>query len=94
MPDPQKLGENVVAVFRTPDETAAAVARSILEEAGIACMVRGGFMSDVTGLSRLGSMFTSGAEPVEVCVLESDAVEASALLAQTPPVGEEFSLYK
>jgi len=39
-------------------------------------------MSDVTGISRLGTMFTSGAEPVEVYVLESDAVEASSLLGE------------
>ncbi len=84
MLDSQKLGENTVVVFRTLDETAAAVAKSILEEAGISCMVKGGFMSDVTGISRLGTMFTSGAEPVEVYVLESDAVEASSRRGYSP----------
>jgi hypothetical protein len=90
--DPQKLTENTVVVFRTLDETAAAVAKSILDEAGIACMVKGDFMSDVTGISRLGTMFTSGAEPVEVYVLESDAVEASSLLgelAETSSPGDD-----
>jgi len=78
--DPQKLREEMIVVYRTWDETAAAVAKSILEEAGISCMVKGGLMNDVTGISRLGSMFTPGNEPVEVYVLQSDAEEAMPLL--------------
>ena len=80
MLDPQKLREEMIVVYRTWDETAAAVAKSILEEAGISCMVKGGLMNDVTGISRLGSMFTPGNEPVEVYVLQSDAEEAMPLL--------------
>ena len=82
MLDPQRLREDLVPVFRTSDETAAAVARSILEEADISCMVKGGFMSDVTGISRLGTVFTSGMQPVAVYVLESDVEEASSLLEE------------
>ena len=82
MLDPQKLRENLVPVFRTLDETAAAVARSILEEAGISCTVKGGFMSDVTGISRLGTVFRPGIQPVAVYVLESDAEAASSLLEE------------
>lgn len=82
MQDSQKLRGNLVPVFRTSDETAAAVARSILEEAGISCTVKGGFMSDVTGISRLGTVFTPGIQPVAVYVLESDAEEASSLLKE------------
>jgi len=82
MLDLQKLNEDLVPVFRTSDETAAAVARSILEEAGISCTVKGGFMSDVTGISRLGTVFTPGIQPVAVYVLESDAEEASLLLEE------------
>jgi len=80
MLDPQNLRKDLVPVFRTSDETAAAVAKSILEEAGISCTVKGGFMSDVTGISRLGTVFTPGIQPVAVYVLESDAEEASLLL--------------
>lgn len=50
MLDPQRLGEGLIPVFRTSDETAAAVARSICKEAGISCTVKGEFMSDVTGM--------------------------------------------
>ncbi len=82
MLDPQKLREDLVPVLRTVDETAAAVAKSILDEAGILCAVKGGFMSDVTGISRLGTMFTPGAHPVVVYVLQSDADEASSLLRE------------
>jgi len=82
MLDPQKLNEDLVPVFRTSDETAAAVARSLLEEAGISCTVKGGFMSDVTGISRLGTVFAPGIQPVAVYVLESDAEEASLLLEE------------
>jgi len=82
MLDLQKLNEDLVPVFRTSDETAAAVARSILEEAGISCTVKGGFMSDVTGISRLGTVFTPGIQPVAVYVLESDSEEASLLLEE------------
>ncbi len=82
MQDSQKLRGNLVPVFRTSDETAAAVARSILEEAGISCTVKGGFMSDVTGISRLGTVFTPGIQPVAVYVLASAAEEASSLLKE------------
>ncbi len=82
MIDPQKLREDLIPVFHTSDETAAAVARSILEDAGISCTVKGGFMSDVTGISRLGTVFTPGVQPIGVYVLESDAEEASLLLAE------------
>ena len=82
MLDPQKLREDLIPVFHTSDETAAAVARSVLEEAGISCTVKGGFMSDVTGISRLGTVFTPGIQPVAVYVLESDAEEASSLLEE------------
>ena len=82
MLDPQKSKEDLVSVFRTSDETAAAVAKSILEEADISCTVKGGFMSDVTGISRLGTVFTPGIQPVAVYVLESDAEEASSLLEE------------
>lgn len=82
MLDPQKVDQRLVAIFRTLDETAAAVAKSILEEAGMRCTVKGGHMSDATGISRLGTVFSSGVRPVEVIVLESDAEEAISLLAE------------
>ena len=82
MLDPQKLKQDFEVVFRTLDETAAAVAKSILEEADILCAVQGGFMNDATGISRLGTVFTPGNQPVEVHVLESDAEEASSLLQE------------
>jgi len=82
MLDPEKLGEDLVLVFRTLDETAAAVSKSILEEADISCMVKGGFTNDATGISRLGTMFTPGMQPVEVYVLDSDAEEALSLLQE------------
>jgi hypothetical protein len=81
MLDPRKLDEDFVSVFRTLDETAAAVAKSVLEEAGLSCAIKGGFMSDVTGISRLGTIFTPGLQPVEVFVLESDVEEALSLLS-------------
>ena len=40
MLDPQKLKEDLVLVYRSVDETAAAVAQSLLEEAGIPCSTR------------------------------------------------------
>ncbi|MCK4410601.1 MAG: DUF2007 domain-containing protein [Candidatus Eisenbacteria sp.] len=82
MLDPRKPEEDLVPVFRTSDETAAAVAKSILEDADISCAVKGGFMSDITGISRLGTVFTPGIQPVAVYVLESDAEEASLLLEE------------
>jgi len=80
--DPQKLREDMVLIYKTWDETAAAVARSILEDADIACMVKGGLTNDMTGISRLGTMFSSGAAPVEVFVLQSDVEEALPLLEE------------
>lgn len=83
--DPQKLKEELVLVYRSADETAAAVAQSLLEEAGIPCSTKGGLMNDATGISRLGTMFTPGLKPVEVYVLESDAEEAQLLLSELRP---------
>jgi hypothetical protein len=80
--DPEKTKEELVVVFSTLDETAAAVARSILEDADIPCAVKGGLMTDITGISRLGTMFTRGNQPVQVYVLESDAQEALSLLEE------------
>ena len=82
MLDPEKLRQNLVMVFSTADETAVAVAQSILEEAEIPSTVKGGLMNDATGISRLGTVFTPGIGPVEVYVLESDAEEASSLLRE------------
>jgi hypothetical protein len=82
MLDPQKLKQNLVLVYRSVDETAAAVAQSVLEEAGIPCSTKGGLTNDATGISRLGTMFTPGLKPVEVYVLESDVEEASSLLGE------------
>ena len=82
MLDPEKTKEELVVIFSTLDETAAAVARSILEDADIACAVMGGLMNDITGISRLGTMFTRGSQPVQVYVLESDAQEAWSLLEE------------
>ena len=73
---------DLVTVFSTMDETAAAVAESILVDAGIQCMVKGGQMRDVTGLSRLAALFRSGVPPVEVQVLDTNAEEAASLLSQ------------
>ena len=83
MLDPQKLEEDLVLVYRSVDETAAAVAKSLLEEAGIPCSTKGGFMNDATGISRLGTMFTPGLKPVEVYVLESDVEEAQLVLSES-----------
>ena len=80
--DRGKTREELVLVFSTLDETAAAVARSVLEDADIPCTVKGGFMTDFTGISRLGTMFTPGNQPVQVYVLESDAQVALSLLKE------------
>ena len=80
--DPEKTKEELVVVFSTLDETAAAVVRPILEDADIPCAVKGGLMADFTGISRLGTMFTRGNQPVQVFVLESDAQEALSLLEE------------
>jgi hypothetical protein len=80
--DPKKTKEELVVGFSTLDETGAAVARSILEDADIPCAVHGGLMNDITGISRLGTMFTPGNHPVQLYVLESDAQEALSLLEE------------
>ena len=94
MTDREQPTEDLVAVFSSTDETAAAVARSILEEAGIDCAVKGGLMNDATGISRLGTMFAPGIRPVEVFVLASQAEEAALLLKEPgfPPGSGEVLL--
>jgi hypothetical protein len=77
-----RTDEELVVVFRTPEEPVAAVAKSILDAAGVACTVKGGFINDLTGISRLGTMFRPGIRPVEILVLESDASEAKVVLSE------------
>jgi Putative prokaryotic signal transducing protein len=73
----------LVTVFETEDVGVAAVATSLLEDAGIDHAVRGDTLRNVLGWG--GSSFFHAAGPVRFEVREEDAERATALLAQLKP---------
>jgi hypothetical protein len=76
MPDPDI---RLVTIFRTSDADVVAVAKSILDDAGIDYVVAGEILLNVMGWSALGG-FNSALGEAEFQVREADALDASRLL--------------
>ncbi|MGE5245144.1 MAG: putative signal transducing protein [Betaproteobacteria bacterium] len=69
-----------VTVLETGDQALLAVAKSLLEDAGIAYFAKGEGMQDLFGLGRFGTGFSPVVGPVELQVAADDAAEARARL--------------
>ncbi len=69
-----------VTVLETGDPALLAVAKSLLEDAGIPFFAKGEATQDLFGVGRLGTGFSPIVGPVELQVSADDAPEAQARL--------------
>lgn len=73
--------EKLVTVFKTSDQGIAAVAKSILDEAGIQYYVKGEGAQSLFGVGVIGvGGFSTEANPVEIQVIQEDEEKAKDLL--------------
>jgi hypothetical protein len=63
---------DLVTVFKSGDELTVSLAASILEEEGIACVVRNQGIQDLFGMGRIGAGFNVAIGPVEVTSADVD----------------------
>jgi hypothetical protein len=71
----------MVTVLETGDQSLVAVARSILEGAGIPCIARNERLQNLFGWGTIGTGFNAAMGPIRVQVLSEDAETAKELLA-------------
>lgn len=71
---------NFVTVLSTGKQADIAVAKSILEAAGIRYFIKGEGVQDLFGYGRLGSGFNPITGPIKIQVSRSDEKEARELL--------------
>ena len=71
----------LVTVLETGDQSLVAVARSILDGAGIPCIARNETLQNLFGWGTIGTGFNAAMGPIRVQVLREDAEAAKALLA-------------
>lgn len=74
--------EGPVTVLETGDQALLAVAKSLLEEAGIHYFAKGEGVQDLFAWGRMGTGFNPFVGPVQLQVAAEDAEEASALLRE------------
>jgi putative acetyltransferase len=86
----------IVTVYRTGDAALIALARSLLESAGIQYEAKGEGIQDFFAMGRVANSFNIVVGPVEIQVEERDAEEAAALLkdleANAQPLPEDESI--
>jgi len=80
----------MVTVLETGDQSLIAVAKSVLEGAGIPCIARNERLQNLFGWGTIGTGFNAAMGPIRLQVLEEDAEAAKELLdAQVPPEFDE-----
>jgi len=84
-PQPGKADLQIVTVFAAGDPAIIAVARSILESAGIPFTTTGESLQDLFGWGRLPGVTNIVSGPVQFKVAEEDAEEALSLLQDLSP---------
>ena len=91
LPEKREPGSlEMVTVLETGDQTLVAVAKSVLEGAGIPCIARNERLQNLFGWGAIGAGFNAAMGPIRVQVLEEDAEAAKGLLAvHAPPPSEE-----
>jgi len=72
---------DLVTVLATGDETRIEVAQSLLESAGIPCLVKGGRLQDLVGFGRMSFGFNPAFGVPEIQVRPQDEAAARELLA-------------
>ena len=73
--------DELVTVLATGNQAIIAVAKSLLDNAGIEYFVKGEGLQNLFGLGTLGTGFNPIVGPIEVQVNEPDAAEARKVLA-------------
>ncbi|HTY42380.1 MAG TPA: DUF2007 domain-containing protein [Thermoanaerobaculia bacterium] len=80
----------MVTVLETGDQSLIAVARSLLDGAGIPYIARNDRLQNLFGWGAIGTGYSVAVGPVRLQVLEEDAETARELLApHAPPVVDE-----
>jgi hypothetical protein len=81
----------LVTVLETGDQSLVAVARSVLEDAGIPCIARNEGLQNLFGWGTVGTGFNVAMGPIRVQVLREDAQTAKQLLDAQPmmPLDED-----
>ena len=80
----------MVTVLETGDQSLVAVAKSVLDGAGIPCIARNERLQNLFGWGTIGTGYSVAMGPIRLQVLEEDAATARELLApHTPPVIDE-----
>jgi putative acetyltransferase len=77
---PAEPDARIVTVYRTGDSALIALARSLLDSAGIPNEAKGEGVQDFFALGRVANNFNIVVGPVDIQVEEKDAKEAAALL--------------
>lgn len=82
----------MVTVLETGDQSLVAVARSVLEGAGIPSIARNERLQNLFGWGTIGTGFNAAMGPIRLQVLKEDAEAARELLeARVPPESDEES---
>jgi hypothetical protein len=78
---PEPAGPFAMAtVLETGDQTLIAVAKSILDSAGIACIARNERLQNLFGWGAIGAGYSVAMGPIRLQVLEEDEADARELL--------------
>jgi len=79
----------MVTVMETGDQSLAAVAKSVLEGAGIPCIARNERLQNLFGWGSIGTGFNAAMGPIRIQVLREDADAARELLTPHQPGPED-----
>lgn len=74
----------LVTVLETGDQSLIAVAKSVLDGAGIPCIARNERLQNLFGWGAIGTGFNAAMGPIRLQVLREDAEVARELLADRP----------
>lgn len=79
----------LTTVLETGDQSLVAVAKSVLEGAGIPCIARNETLQNLFGWGAVGTGFNAAMGPIRVQVLKEDEAVARELLEAMPVPAEE-----
>ncbi len=79
----------LVTVLETGDQSLVAVARSVLEGAGIPCIARNERLQNLFGWGTIGTGYSVSMGPIRVQVLREDEEVAKELLVASPELQVE-----
>jgi hypothetical protein len=74
----------MTTVLETGDQSLVAVARSVLESAGVPCIARNEMLQNLFGWGSIGAGFNAAIGPIRLQVLKEDEEVARELLKDVP----------